>query len=208
VHGHDPPTGRRALAGVGGDLRGPIAAGGGLLVTATPVTSSGGAQGRTVRALTRADRTPRWEIAAAVCTAPTIATDRVLVGTSDGILALALTTGDIAWQQTSRPVCSDLVATGDLVVGIEGVSTVVAASIGSGEERWRVGLPAPAAASPAAAGAEILVPLLDGRIIGLDAATGATTWEVRVPGIPASSPVITAGRIVVLLRDGSMVGVR
>lgn len=205
IHGHAPTTGRRALAAGAGGFRGPVAAGGGLLVASTPVTTTGGPEGRSVRALTRADRSERWRVPLDACSAPVVAGELLVVGTSDGIVALDLATGAERWRAASGPVCRDLAVVDGAVVGLVGLSHLVAVELEGASLRWEATLPAPAAASPVVAGGEVLLGRLDGRVAAYDGGDGTRVWEVELDGVPVSAPVVTGGRLVVLLRDGRLV---
>lgn len=209
LHGYDPETGRRALAARAGDLRGPAAAAGGVVVSTTPISASGGSRGRTIRATTRADRTERWEVAADPCSAPSIVDDLVVVGTADGLLALDLLTGTERWRRELEPVCLDVTASvgHDQVIAITGDRLVTVERL-TGEVVREVRLPAPAAASPVVIGPEIVVPLLDGSLAAWSTTSGDATWSLDLSGVPASSPVVVDGHLLLILRDGRLVALR
>lgn len=204
LHGHATVGGRRALAAFAYGARGPIAAGGGLLLASSP---PGDDTGRgTLLAVRRADRSRVWEEEVPACTPPAIAEDQVLVGTDRGFRALDLASGDHRWNAvlTTLPVCGELVIGDDTVVGVSGGVRLVAAEIAGGAPSWELDLPAAAAAPPVLAGDEVLVPLVDGTLAAVGIVEGDHRWSLEVGGIPAASPVIVDGRIVVLLRDGRL----
>lgn len=204
LHGHAPVGGRRALAATAYGPRGPIAAGGGLLVAATPVADDEG--NRTVVAVRRADRSRVWEEPASACTPPAIADGQVLVGTDRGVRALDLATGRQRWNAvlTSLPVCGELVVGAGRVVGVSGGIRLVAAEVAGGAPSWELGLPAAVAAPPVIAGDEVLVTLVDGTLLAVGIRDGDHRWSLEVDGIPAASPVVVDGHIVMLLRDGRL----
>lgn len=209
LHGYDPESGRRALAARAGDLRGPAAASGGIVVTTTPTTSSGGAQGRTIAAITRADRSERWQVPDEPCSSPSILDDLVVIGTSDGLLAVDLLSGEERWRRPLGPVCLDLAATvdGSRVLAVTG-DRLVSVELATGDVEREIPLPAPAAASPVVIGPEVVVPLLDGRLVAWSTGSGDETWSVTLSGIPASAPVVVEDHLVLLLRDGRLVALR
>lgn len=209
LHGYDPVDGRRALAAAGGDLRGAIAGDGGVIVSATRPTASGGERGPTVRAVTRADRSVRWESQADACGAPTLTDELVLVGTPDGVTALDLLDGATRWETPLGPVCDALaVGAQGTAVAVVGRLELVGLAADDGRERWRMELSAPAAASPVVIGAEVVVPLLDHRLLALELTTGETAWELRLSEVPATAPVVVDGRLVLVLRDDRLVALR
>lgn len=207
LHGYAPGSGRRALAAVAHGSRGPVAAGGGLLVSATAAGDPGGPEGRSILAVRRADRGRAWETPVASCTPPSIADGSVLVGTDQGIQALDLGSGAPEWEAgpTLHPVCGDLVVGPTTVVGVAGGVELVAVRLGDGSPAWQRELPDGVAAAPALAGDELLVPLVDGTILGIGMEDGDLRWTMELPGVPASAPVVADGRIVVVLRSGGLV---
>lgn len=204
LHGHAPIGGRRALAAPVDAPRGPVAAAGGLLVA---TTTSGTARERTIVAVRRADRTRVWEEPLDACTPPAIAEGLVLVGTDRGIRALDLATGAHRWNAViaDHPVCGDLVASGGVAIGVSGGVSLVAAELAGGAPAWDLDLPAAAAAPPAGAGDEVLVPLVDGTLVAVGVADGELRWSVTLGGIPAASPVVAGEKVLVLLRDGRLI---
>lgn len=206
LHGHAPVGGRRALAATAYGLRGPIAAAGGLLVAAS-APGEAGPGGRTIIAIRRADRSRVWEEPADACTPPAVADETVVVGTGTGFRALDLGTGDERWEAAvvERPVCGDLVVGGGRVVGVSAGVVLTAVELGDGRPAWEIDLPAAAAASPVLIGDEVVVPLVDGRLLAVAVADGEERWSAAMNGIPAASPIVVDGRLVVLLRDGRLV---
>jgi outer membrane protein assembly factor BamB len=209
LHGYDPDDGRRALAADGGDLRGAIAGDGGVLVTATQPGATGGAAGPSVRAVTRADRSLKWEAALDACGAPALRDETVLVGTTSGVTALDLLDGGTRWTARVGPVCDALAVTRQgTSVAVVARHELVGLATADGSERWRVRLPAPVAASPVVVGDEVVVPLLDGRLLAVDAATGGTAWQMALSEVPATAPVVVDDRLVLVLRDDRLVALR
>lgn len=204
LHGHAPIGGRRALAAFAYGARGPVAAGGGMLVTSSPPGADPARA--SVLAVRRADRSRVWEQAVPACTPPVIAEDQVLVGTDQGFRAVDLASGEHRWNAvlTTLPVCGELVVGGGTVVGVSGGVRLVAAEVVGGAPSWELELPDAAAAPPVLAGDELLVPLVDGTLLAVGVVDGEYRWSLDVDGIPAASPVIVDGKIVVLLRDGRL----
>lgn len=82
-------------------------------------------------------------------------------------------------------------------------STSAPARLG-GAEAWRVALGSPAATAPVTDGRIVVVPLQNGRLVGLDASSGKTLWTARLTldNPPLSAPVIAGDRIYVAQREG------
>ncbi len=72
---------------------------------------------------------------------------------------------------------------------------VLAAAVGTGEERWRVSLGSEPAAAPAWAPGLIVVGELGGDLVGLDPSTGAELWRNTSTGAWSGAPTL-AGRSV------------
>lgn len=82
-------------------------------------------------------------------------------------------------------------------------STSAPAHIG-GTEVWRAPLGSPAATALVTDGRIVVAPLLDGRLVALDATSGKTLWTARLTldNAPLSAPAIAGDRIYLAQREG------
>lgn len=211
IHGYDTVNGRRSFAAVAEGPRGPLVVSASRVIGG-PARTPGVPDGDTVVAVLRRDRSISWRAPLDVCSGPALAGDVVVFGTTGGVGALAEASGARRWEvATGLPVCADPVVVGGRAVVLDGARGVRGLEVATGETAWAVELPSPAVAPPVAAGDTLLVPLLDGRLVGLHlgagGAPGTVAWSLDL-GVPAaSSPVVADGRVIVHLRDGRLVAV-
>jgi outer membrane protein assembly factor BamB len=158
------------------------AAGRMLLGVAPGVVCVTVSSGRVV-SLSAADGAIRWERAVAgVTTAPAIARDRVIVGsTTNHFYALDASSGKEEWKWPlgGRPVGA--VADGDLVVLTAMDNTVRAVNRGNGHQRWYESLPTRPQHAPLAANRLVVVPGIEPSLSGFAAKDGraAGAYEGR-----------------------------
>jgi len=205
LYAFDAASGRvRWKADAGARIRGTAAVQDGLVVFGT---MSG-----QVRALNRADGTPRWSFATegaartfeeagndttSVFGSPTIAGRTVTVGGRDGFLyALDLATGRQRWRTThdgSSWILSTAFDGDSLYVGSGSALIVQAADPSTGAERWHFATRGAVFGSLALAGDTLLFSDFTGTLYALDKRSGALRWQFAMGGRSLSTPVVADG---------------
>lgn len=208
LHGHALQSGRRAFAAPAGGQRGPIAAGDATLVTATPQELLLPSRPVFVVGVRRADRVLRWRTQVPACSAPIVTGDLAVIPTTDEIIALDLTTGDLVWRTPAAASCTELAATRGLVVTTTSDHRVLAFATADGASQWEVDLGGVPAVAPVIAGDEVLVARMDGVLEALALMTGEPRWTAALAGVPASPPVAVGDTLLVILRDGTLQALR
>ncbi len=213
VHAYEvQQQGRRTFAALAGLPRGPLAVTPELVVGTPlePVCVGRDACAQAVLALRIEDRQVAWDAPAPACGPPSVADGRVLVPTTSGPWALAVTDGGLLWSAedgAGTGGCGPL-AVGDAhVVQGEG-DRVRAWDASTGAAAWSVDVGATLVTDPVLAGDEVVVGTADGDLLALDVADGEVRWQFRLPQPALVDPVVVEGRWVVLLRDGRVVGLR
>lgn len=196
----------RALGGAAGRM---------LLAVAPAVVYVTVSSGRVV-ALNAADGAIVWERpVAGVTTAPAVARDRVIVGsTSNHFYALDAASGRQTWRWPvgGRPVAA--VADGDLVVLTAMDNTVRAVNRGDGHQRWREDLPTRPLSEPLIASGLVVVPGIVPALSGFAAkdgrATGVHSGEEALAGPPLVDVVLRpyAVAVVTIGKNGSVSALR
>jgi outer membrane protein assembly factor BamB len=164
---------------------GPAAIAGSLVVFA-----EGRGSESSVSAVRLKDGEPEWTTStgAPALGGPTVESERVFVGTSDGrVLSLATEAGTQRWEYrtTGRVDTSPAVAGGTVYVAAEdlssGAATVYALDVHTGREEWRFSPRGPAigVSSVSVRDETAVVGMGDLMIHGLDTSTGAERWRLR-----------------------------
>lgn len=189
----------------------PPAAGGGLVLWGTAAAEG---PGRLV-ALEAATGRERWAAPlAAGFTAGGVAVHGGRAFTAAPAGALDLATGRLLWSTPEAGIGSPGVsASGDRVwvATLDSASDtggLAAFDAADGRPLWRASLGAGAAMSPAerpwALDDVVVVPLLDGPVVGVDAATGALRWRFAPAGGRLGGVTVAGGRVVVVHLDGAV----
>ncbi|MCW8085075.1 outer membrane protein assembly factor BamB family protein [Sabulicella glaciei] len=130
---------------------------------------------------------------------PLVAGDTVFAADAYGyVTALDTARGARRWQADTRPrrdrdgALGGAIAFADgTIFAATGLSEIIAIDAGTGTIRWRQPLPAPARGGITVAGGRILVPTVEGQLIGLAAEDGRQVWTFRsttVQALPLGLP--------------------
>jgi outer membrane protein assembly factor BamB len=141
-----------------------------------------------------------------------VASGAVVVGADSGgryLYSLDQKTGRVLWKRELGGVESDLVRSGDQVLGVTSAGDLVSVELESGGLRWRFSpegkslLPLRGEA-PALLRGTIYFGGRDGRVYALEAATGKVLWE-RDLGCRITTPILwAAGNLFVGGSDGRL----
>jgi outer membrane protein assembly factor BamB len=122
-----------------------------------------------------------------------------------GLVAISLTTGEVAWR-TELAVSSGPVHSGGRLF-VTTADTLEALDSATGSAAWRTPLPAPAVAPPLVSGDLVIVPLESGNIIAVGATDGRIAWLLAVGGRPSGPVLALRETFVAALGDGTVVSV-
>lgn len=125
------------------------------------------------------DRDTIYEYEANTATPAIGADGTVYVGTTDGVVALDATDGQVRWRfdDLARAGAPTVV---DDTVYVAGSVTVAALAVSDGRERWTRQIAWDPALDPPAVGDGVVVVPADGATVGLDAASGDQRWRADV----------------------------
>jgi outer membrane protein assembly factor BamB len=152
---------------------------------------------------------------------PLVAGNLVLAMDAVGeVTAFDATSGATRWSFDSRKAKErggefggGFAVDGGTVYVVTGLAEAMALDLGTGQQGWRVPLPAPARGSPTVAGGRMVLPLLDNRVVALAVADGTQQWEYRgqaattmMLGLP--SPAIQGDIVVAGLASGEVAALR
>ncbi|MEZ3116750.1 PQQ-binding-like beta-propeller repeat protein [Halobaculum sp. MBLA0147] len=162
--------------------------------------------------------TVRWRTAVGERpTTPALATGvgQVLVGSADGVVALATADGSQVWEGTDAPVvAAPAVARGEADGGEsdEGELAVVADRPGSieglrlpaGTTEWRVDAGAPVHGSPAVADGVAYLGTRGGELLAVRVGDGTVQWRLSLGDWVDGAPVVGHGAVFVVDQSGSV----
>jgi len=152
---------------------------------------------------------------------PLVAGNLVLAMDARGeITAFDAATGATRWRFDSRKdkerggeFGGGMAADSGTLYVVTGLAEAMALDLASGQQGWRVALPAPARGCPAVAGGRMVLPLIDNRVVALALADGTQQWEYRgqaattmMLGLPA--PAIQGDVVVAGLASGEVAALR
>jgi outer membrane protein assembly factor BamB len=121
----------------------------------------------------------------------------------DGLVAVGLATGEVAWRAEVSVSRGPVHAGGRLFVTT--ADTLESLDPATGTSTWRAPLPAAAVASPLVSGNLVIVPLESGEVVALGSADGRVAWRLAVGGRPGG-PVLALGEaFLAALDDGKLV---
>lgn len=164
--------------------------------------------GGRVHLLGTASGTRRWMRRADACTAPRLADGVVIVGTSNGVVALDADDGRQRWRvAASRPMCVPIAVGGDdggLVYLTDLVRTVAGVAADDGRTVWRRRFDAGIAAPPGASSSAVVTGDAAGVLHLLDPADGSIIARHALPAALLVPPVVHPDGVVVLGDDGEV----
>lgn len=115
------------------------------------------------------------------------------------IAAVDLTTGTVAWRAELAAAQAPVIAGDSLVVAT--ADTLEALSAASGENRWRIPLPAIPAAPLLVSGENVFLPLVSGELRAVNVRDGTVLWRAEL-GASAGTLAAGADLLLVALADG------
>jgi outer membrane protein assembly factor BamB len=131
-----------------------------------------------------------------------------VVGTDDGLAAVALDSGRVRWRAPrGGPVESTPAVAEEVVVAGANDGTVAAHALADGTERWTAATGDRVVSSPAVRDGVAYVGSDDGTLYALELADGTVRWEFETGGPVVSSPAVTSAVAVVGSADGSVYAV-
>jgi outer membrane protein assembly factor BamB len=122
--------------------------------------------------------------------------------TNGNLRAYLVSTGRTLWIEPVTTV-KPLVVEGDRVL-VTGDGDVQARRAADGTMAWQTPLPAATTHAPAARGGWALVPLADGRVVGLAGETGRIVWTAALGAVPCLPPVIEGDGFYAATRGGGL----
>lgn len=134
---------------------------------------------------------------------PVVVGGRVyLAGGAGTVVAIDAETGRDVWRTSlATPLATGVGSDGDTAAVITRDNSLVALS--SGQERWRVQLPAQVFTAPLVAGKRVFVVTAERTVLAYDGATGARLWTQSRPGEPL---VLRQGGVLLAVGDTLVVG--
>jgi outer membrane protein assembly factor BamB len=131
-----------------------------------------------------------------------------VVGTDDGLAAVAVGDGSVRWRAPrGGPVESTPAVADGVVVAGANDGTVAAHDFADGTERWSATTGDSVVSSAAVRDDVAYVGSDDGNLYALDVSDGAVHWQFETGGPVVSSPAVTSTLAVVGSADGSVYGV-
>lgn len=146
-----------------------------------------------------------WNAAldASVRSSVSYADGTAVVGTDDGLAAVAVDSGKVRWRVArGGPVESTPAIADGLVVAGANDGTVAAHDLGDGSEQWTATTGDAVVSSPAVRGGAAYVGSDDGSLYAFDLEGGSARWEFETGGPVVSSPAVTSDVAVVGSADG------
>jgi outer membrane protein assembly factor BamB len=142
----------------------------------------------------------------AVFSSPTLAGERVLVGSDDGSLhAVDRATGALVWShKLGGRVRATAAVAGELAVIADFDGRVAAVRIADGTRVWLRELGQPVYASPCLAGALVVLGCHDAGVHGLALSSGEPAFRAQTGGPVVSSPVALGELLVAASTDGAL----
>lgn len=141
-----------------------------------------------------------------VFASPTIAGERVMVGSRDGNLyALELATGKLAWRSTHDGgswILSTAFDGRTLYVGSGSALIVQAVDPATGLERWRAKTRGAVFSGIAIAGETLLFSDFSGALSAIDRRSGVLRWRFPLGGRALATPVVADGVVYAASDDG------
>lgn len=116
--------------------------------------------------------------------APQVVGSRVyLAGAGGTVAAIDTETGRDVWRSSlGTPLTTGVGANGETAAVVTRDNTLIA--LASGQQRWRVQLPARVFTTPLVAGGRVFVVTADRTVLAFDASNGARLWSQQRPGEP------------------------
>ena len=142
----------------------------------------------------------------AVFSSPTLAGERVLVGSDDGSLhAVDVTRGTVAWShRLGAKVRATPAVAGDVAIVGDFAGLLVAVRVADGTRVWSRELGHALYSSPCIAAGLCVVGCREGHVHGVDLRTGEPRFETTTRGPVVSSPVAAGDRFLVGSTDGGL----
>ncbi|MEF8869493.1 MAG: PQQ-binding-like beta-propeller repeat protein [Haloarculaceae archaeon] len=157
------------------------------------------------------DGAVRWSIAPTAGTevAPVASDGTVVLAAGDGLLGLAVDSGEERWTAAVDGTVTGLATTGDGVVAATG-SGLTAVAAADGAERWRHRVDGTISTPPASGGATVAVGRSSGAVLAVDTETGERRWRASVgtevglaPAVGDAAVYVGAGSRLVALEEGN-----
>lgn len=116
--------------------------------------------------------------------APQVVGSRVyLAGAGGTVAAIDTETGRDVWRSSlGTPLATGVGADGETAAVVTRDNALIA--LASGQQRWRVQLPAEVFTAPLVAGGRVFVVTADRTVLAFDASNGARLWSQQRPGEP------------------------
>ena len=159
----------------------------------------------TLRAIDLATGTEHWSAAlgARPTGSPLLLDGQVLVPMDDGLRAVSMTDGTLAWKTSgTHPLSTPALTGGRVVVSAED-GTVSAVDPATGAIAWSTDIGAGVDTSPAATEDTVVVGTRTGQVVALSAVDGTVRWHTDTgDGARVGTPAISDGRVYIATLDG------
>lgn len=102
---------------------------------------------------------------------------------------------------------------GEVLYVATGMAEAMALDAATGEQRWRVSLPAPARGAPTVAGGKLYVPTVENQLLALSAESGERGWTYRAQAVPTltlgmPAPAVEGEMVVAGFGSGELAAIR